>query len=86
MVSETELSRGEHRAFELIADSKDGLYQCELWKALNTDSRNGSKLAQSLAANGLIDRQEATHDGQRTYLLTSREESSEDETDEQTSS
>lgn len=81
MTSKPELSRAEQRAYELIADSDDGVYQSDLWKALNADSRTGSKLAKSLADKGLINRHEATHDGQRTYRLTVKREATETEPD-----
>ena len=69
-----ELSRGEKRAYELIASNDEEMYQSDLWKALNANSRKGSKLASGLEAKGLIERQEATHNGQRTYLLTITDE------------
>lgn len=68
-----DLSSAEQRAYELIA-AENGLPQSQLWKALDADSRKGSRLAKSLAENGLIERNPTTHNGQRTYLLTPTDE------------
>lgn len=72
------LSADEKRAYDLIT-SQDGMVQSELWKALNADSRTGSRLAKSLTKAGLIERVETTHNGRTTYLLkpTSEEPPSE---------
>ncbi len=56
------------RAAALIAD-REGIYQSELWKELDVSSRTGSRLATSLEEAGVIQREEATYNGQRTYLL-----------------
>ena len=67
---ETEdLSSSEQAALELIV-SEGKLPQSELWKALNLSSRGGSRIAQSLAEKGLIEREQTTHEGRVTYLLT----------------
>lgn len=63
------LSREEQRAYKLIT-TRDGILQSRLWKELDTDSRQGSRLATSLAEKGLIEREQTTNNGQRTYLLT----------------
>ena len=63
------LTSAEKRAYELII-SRDGLLQSELWKALDATSRKGSRLATSLEEKGLIEREQTTHNGQRTYRLT----------------
>ncbi|WP_227357659.1 helix-turn-helix transcriptional regulator [Haladaptatus salinisoli] len=48
---------------------REGIYQSELWKELDVSSRTGSRLATSLEEAGVIQREEATYNGQRTYLL-----------------
>jgi uncharacterized membrane protein len=63
-----DLSPDEKRAYELIT-SWDGLLQSELWKALDANSRKGSRLATSLEEKGFIEREQTTSNGQRTYLL-----------------
>lgn len=62
------LSSDEKRAYDLIT-SQDGIVQSELWKSLGLDSRKGSRIAKSLAEAGLIEREETTSDGRKTYLL-----------------
>lgn len=67
---ETEdLSPSEQAALELI-DSEDEVPQSNLWKALDLSSRGGSRIAQSLAEKGLIEREQTTYEGRVTYLLT----------------
>ena len=62
------LSQSEKRAYELI-ETQDGLLQSDLWKELDTSSRQGSRLAKSLEEKGLIKREQTTQKGQRTYRL-----------------
>nr|WP_255767689.1 MarR family transcriptional regulator [Haladaptatus halobius] len=50
-------------------NDREGIYQSELWKELNVSSRTGSRLATSLEEEGIIQREEATYNGQQTYLL-----------------
>lgn len=69
MISVEALSPDEKRAFDLVTD-RDGILQSELWKALDVDSRKGSRIARSLEEKGLVEREQTTNDGQRTYLLT----------------
>lgn len=64
-----ELSADEARAYDLIT-SRNGVLQSDLWKALDADSRTGSRLATSLAEKGLIEREETVSGGHTTYLLT----------------
>lgn len=68
MSNDIELSAAEQRAYDLIV-SEDGVLQSELWKALDADSRKGSRLAQSLAEKEIIKREPTTHNGQRTFFL-----------------
>lgn len=65
---EDRLSDREERALALITD-RGGLYQSELWKALEVSSRTGSRIATGLEEKGAIRRTETTYDGQRTYFL-----------------
>lgn len=68
MTTAEELSPDEQRAYDLIT-SNDGLFQSELWKALDATSRKGSRLAMALEEKGFITREQTTNNGQRTYLL-----------------
>ncbi|WP_231189247.1 MarR family transcriptional regulator [Haladaptatus sp. DYF46] len=65
------LSARENRALALITEQK-GIYQSDLWKELEVSSRTGSRLATSLEKKGMIQREETTYNGQRTYLLHPR--------------
>lgn len=69
MDSVDDLSPDEREAYELIVDEGE-FVQSELWKALDTTSRKGSRLAKALAEKGLIERTETTHEGRVSYLLT----------------
>jgi DNA-binding MarR family transcriptional regulator len=64
-----ELSPSEQAAIERIV-SEGELPQSELWKALDLSSRGGSRIAQSLADKGVIEREETIYEGRTTYLLT----------------
>lgn len=80
MTAVEELSPDEERAYELIT-SRDGVLQSELWKALDATSRKGSRLAMALEDKGLIQREQTTNNGQRTYLLTPTDAEPEPDTD-----
>jgi DNA-binding MarR family transcriptional regulator len=69
--SSDSLSARENRALALITEQK-GIYQSDLWKELEVSSRTGSRLATSLEEKGMIQREETTYNGQRTYLLLPR--------------
>ena len=69
--SDNSLSARENRALALITEQK-GIYQSDLWKELEVSSRTGSRLATSLEEKGMIQREETTYNGQRTYLLLPR--------------
>ena len=62
------LDARDQRALAIIRD-RGGIYQSEFWKELDVSSRTGSRIATSLAEAGLIRREEATYNGQRTYRL-----------------
>ena len=65
-----QLSELERKAYELIKSrGEEGLLQSELWKLLNIDSREGSRIALQLLKKGLISREPVIHNGHRTYRL-----------------
>lgn len=68
MSSVDDLSSDQKQAYDLIR-TEGSLLQSKLWKKLNADSRKGSRLAKSLAENGLIEREETVSNGRTTYLL-----------------
>jgi DNA-binding Lrp family transcriptional regulator len=59
----------EERTLKLISDSKDGVYQNELWKMLEIDSRKCSRVITKLMNSDLIIRESAVNNGARTYLI-----------------
>jgi len=78
----TDLSDNEQRAVEFI-QSADEAYQSQLWKELDVTSRTGSRIAKRLEEKGVVERDQATHDGNNTYRLILTEEYSDDEQDEE---
>ncbi|MHA1651996.1 MAG: MarR family transcriptional regulator [Candidatus Helarchaeota archaeon] len=60
----------EKDAYEVIrsAGSK-GLLQSDLWRSLNTNSREGSRIATKLEKKGLVRRTKELCDGRWTYRL-----------------
>jgi len=66
--SGSELRPREQQGLSLVRE-RNGIYQSEFWKELDVSSRTGSRIASNLEEEGLIRREEATYDGQRTYLL-----------------
>lgn len=67
-----DLSSAEQQAYEFIVSSEE-VYQSELWKELDVSSRQGSRIAQSLADRDLIERERTVHDGRVTYRLVPSE-------------
>jgi len=65
---ESELSEDERRGLELIRESR-GIHQSDFWKELDISSRKGSRIAESLAEEGLIKRSETVYEGHNTYYL-----------------
>ncbi len=60
----------ERKAYELIKSrGEKGLLQSELWKLMNIDSREGSRITLQLLKRGLITREPVIHNGRRTYKL-----------------
>ncbi|MBP1910030.1 helix-turn-helix transcriptional regulator [Methanolobus bombayensis] len=64
----------EETAFNLIRESKEGVFQNELWKMLEIDSRKCSRVVSKLLKEDLIVREQAVSNGARTYLLKVKEE------------
>ncbi|MEM4678662.1 MAG: Lrp/AsnC family transcriptional regulator [Acidilobaceae archaeon] len=65
----------EALALDLIRENNGSIFQSELWKKLNLDSREGSRLVLRLLRKGLIRREEVMVNGRRTYRLFIVEES-----------
>ncbi len=65
------LSEDERRGLELIRET-GGIYQSDFWKELDVSSRKGSRIVESLTDENLIQREEATYQGNRTYHLSPR--------------
>ncbi|WP_292485144.1 MarR family transcriptional regulator [Methanohalobium sp.] len=64
----------EELALKVIKEHPEGIYQNQLWKEMNIDSRKCSRIVSKLLKKGLIIRESATSKGSRTYLLKSAEE------------
>lgn len=67
--AEEGLSEDERRGLELVRET-GGIYQSEFWKELDVSSRKGSRIVESLLEADLIEREEATYQGNRTYHLS----------------
>ena len=59
----------EEKTLKLISESKDGVFQNELWKMLEIDSRKCSRVITKLMNADLIYRESAVNNGARTYLI-----------------
>lgn len=70
MSQSAELDPVEKEALDVIRGSRE-VYQSQLWKELDISSRKASRVVSSLEEKDLIEREEATYDGHRTYLLKS---------------
>ncbi|WP_406661586.1 Lrp/AsnC family transcriptional regulator [Methanolobus sp. ZRKC3] len=64
----------EEDALNVIRSHKEGVFQNELWKLLEIDSRKCSRIVSKLLDDDLINRESAVSNGARTYLLTVKEE------------
>lgn len=64
-----QLVKLESVALELIRENNGSMLQNELWKKLNLDSREGSRLVLRLLKKGLIRREEVMVNGRKTYRL-----------------
>jgi DNA-binding MarR family transcriptional regulator len=67
--AEADLSEDERAGLELVRES-GGIHQSEFWKALDVSSRKGSRIVESLAEAGLVEREETVYDGHNTYYIT----------------
>ncbi|MBP1908264.1 hypothetical protein [Methanolobus bombayensis] len=65
------LTQLERVALEIII-AEDDIYQNQLWKKLEVDSRKCSRIVISLVDKKLVSREQAVSNGARTYLLKSR--------------
>ena len=60
------------RAFQLIFESGDeGFLQVEMWRRLEIDNKEGSRIARGFEEKGDIKRQKELHEGRWTYRLFS---------------
>ena len=59
----------EEKVFSLIKKNGGGIYQNEIWKKTNIDSRKCSRILKKLLDAELIIREEAVVNGTKTYLL-----------------
>jgi DNA-binding IclR family transcriptional regulator len=66
---EEELPEEERRALKLVRET-GGIHQSEFWKELDVTSRKGSRIADSLEEEGLVQREETVYDGHNTYLIS----------------
>ena len=66
--AEADLSEEERAALELVRES-GGIHQSDFWKELDISSRQGSRVAESLAERGLINREDTVYNGHNTYFL-----------------
>jgi len=70
-MADLDINDDEQRALELVRET-GGIYQSDFWKELDISSRKGSRIAESLSDQELIQREEAVYDGHNTYLLKPR--------------
>lgn len=59
----------ETQIYNLIKNTVDGVYQKEIWKQMNIDSRKCSRILKKLLDTEQIIREEAVAGGTKTYLL-----------------
>jgi DNA-binding Lrp family transcriptional regulator len=59
----------EETAIEVIGKHEEGVFQNQLWKELDIDSRKCSRVIAKLLKDGLITREAAVDNGARTFLL-----------------
>jgi DNA-binding MarR family transcriptional regulator len=68
-VAEDDLNEDERAGLALIRET-GGIHQSDFWKELDVGSRKGSRIAESLTEQDLIQREETVYDGHNTYHLT----------------
>ncbi|WP_459193984.1 helix-turn-helix transcriptional regulator [Halosimplex sp. J119] len=66
--AEADLNEDERAGLELIRET-GGIHQSDFWKELDVGSRKGSRIADSLAEQDLIQREETVYNGHNTYYL-----------------
>jgi DNA-binding MarR family transcriptional regulator len=66
---EAELTDDELAGLNLVRET-GGIHQSEFWKELDVSSRKGSRIVESIAEKGLIQREETVYEGHNTYHLT----------------
>ena len=60
----------EHRAFDVIvAKGNEGVLQCDLWRDLKANSREGSRISIRLEKRNLIRREKEFYEGRWTYRI-----------------
>jgi len=64
----------EEISLNVIREHRDGIFQNELWKEMDIDSRKCSRIVTKLVTDGLVTRESAVSNGARTYLLKIAEE------------
>ncbi|QLH78715.1 MarR family transcriptional regulator [Halosimplex rubrum] len=67
--AEADLNEDERAGLELIRET-GGIHQSDFWKKLDVSSRKGSRIADALADQDLIQREETVYNGHNTYYLT----------------
>ena len=66
---EAQLSEEERAGLELVRET-GGIHQSDFWKELDVSSRQGSRIVETLAEYGLIQREDAVYNGHNTYFLS----------------
>ncbi|XGI82944.1 helix-turn-helix transcriptional regulator [Halorutilales archaeon Cl-col2-1] len=67
-MSDEELSADERKALRHIEDEGEA-YQSQIWKELDISSKKASRIVSKLADAGLVEREEAVYEGNRTYVV-----------------
>jgi len=70
-LNELDLSFLERETISIIIQN-DGIFQSQLWRELDIDSRKCSRIVTSLFKKGLINRDSAVSNGARTYRLSTK--------------
>ncbi|MDV0447133.1 hypothetical protein MsAg5_10080 [Methanosarcinaceae archaeon Ag5] len=73
MAKETKVD-AEQEVLDVIKRDKNGIYQNEIWKELEFDSRKCSRIIKKLLDAGLVIREKAVYNGTQTYLLKANAE------------
>lgn len=70
------LTSQQQQALRYIREN-NAVHQSELWKSLDISSRTATRITRALEEENYIDRTETTYEGNRTYLLTPAESTTE---------